>query len=457
MKRIRMLALLPAFCLLLAACGGAGGAQAAATMHLQRTEGSVEVSGAKGEEIAAEDGLGLYSGYELGTAAASYAWIDLDSAKLAKLDEGSRAAVQKEDRQLVLEVSAGSLFFNVPEPLAADESFEIRSSDLVAGVRGTCGWVEVQSGRMLVWLLKGEVECAAADKTATLHPGEVAVLSIADGAGSIELRPFEPGEIPGFVRGELTGALADEAAALWEGGLTGTPAEAGQGSASGAPAAADLAGQLESLRQNAVSYEDQLVIQIGGGGAPTDLEPAGAFGFINGLLLDVNGDGAEELISVTSASSRSLEIAVQTQDGHKSTYEGGFYGTAEYGGGGSRLDTVLFQNPVSGGWCAGFCNTIESDWFHVLDISLFSIDQNGGLVYQDSWYWDDVSDADRAGLPGLQAELEAAGWPYLDTGFLSFGSRPGPEGYYLLSRAEVTKADTDRYLHIYSPEELAAS
>ena len=75
-----------------AGCGGTGSTDStgmsasAATMFLRKMEGSVTVSDAEGQSIEPAENLGLYSGYGMGTEAESFAWIDLDKVKLAKLD-----------------------------------------------------------------------------------------------------------------------------------------------------------------------------------------------------------------------------------------------------------------------------------------------------------------------------------------------------------------------------------
>ena len=103
------------------------------------------------------------------SSSASFAWINLDDVKLAKLDETSEIAIQKEDKHLELEVKSGSLFFNVTQPLEDDETMNI----LVVGIRGTCGWVEVpDASHMNVYLLESKVECTAGG-TATISAGEV--------------------------------------------------------------------------------------------------------------------------------------------------------------------------------------------------------------------------------------------------------------------------------------------
>ena len=132
--------------LLLTSC--AGGASAT-TMHLRKTEGAVGVSDGEGKELTPKDNLGLYSGYQVGTQAESYAWIDLDKVKLTKLDQDSEVEINKEGKKLEINVKSGSLFFNVTEPLADDEIMNIATSTMMIGVRGTCGWVTGNTAALL--------------------------------------------------------------------------------------------------------------------------------------------------------------------------------------------------------------------------------------------------------------------------------------------------------------------
>ena len=190
----------------LTACGGSGAK--ATTMHLMRTSGQVAVSDGDGEDVALLENLGLYSGYGVDTRLESFAWIDLDSVKLTKMDQNSEIAIQKEDRQLEIEVKSGSLFFNVTEPLAEDETMDIRSSSMVVGIRGTCGWVEVpDESQMNLYLLEGKVECSAGSQTSQVSAGEMASMTE---NGQIEVQPFTAKDVPAFIveEVELDSALA---------------------------------------------------------------------------------------------------------------------------------------------------------------------------------------------------------------------------------------------------------
>ena len=102
----RLTALALSLTLLLTSCAGG---TSATTMHLRKTEGAVGVSDGEGKEVTPKNDLGLYSGYQVGTQAESYAWIDLDKVKLTKLDQDSEVEINKEGKKLEINVKSGSL------------------------------------------------------------------------------------------------------------------------------------------------------------------------------------------------------------------------------------------------------------------------------------------------------------------------------------------------------------
>lgn len=206
-NRVQRLAslLLASLFLLLTGCGG--GAEAT-TMRLMRTTGEVSVADGEGKSMEPRENLGLYSGYGVDTRPASFAWINLDDVKLTKMDENSEIAITKEDKHLEIEIKSGSLFFNVTEPLADDETMNIRTSSMTLGIRGTCGWVEVpDASHMNVYLLEGSVECTAGGETVTVMAGEVGRMD--ETAGTVTVEPFGQDTIPVFVEGELDGISLD--------------------------------------------------------------------------------------------------------------------------------------------------------------------------------------------------------------------------------------------------------
>lgn len=200
LRRCTALLLALSLLLSLAACGGKNEA-VATTMHLARTEGQVGVSDDAGKDVALLENLGLYSGYGVDTAHESFAWINLDDVKLTKMDQRSEIAIRKEGKKLEIEVKSGSLFFNITEPLADDETMNIRTSSMAVGIRGTCGWVEAPDGaHMNLYLLEGSVECSTGAQTSWVNAGEMAAMTE---NGQIEVQPFSVQDVPAFVLAEI--------------------------------------------------------------------------------------------------------------------------------------------------------------------------------------------------------------------------------------------------------------
>ena len=195
MRRKRTLALLLAVCMALSGCGGG---LKAATMRLRKTAGEVWVSDEKATDVPLAEDLGLYSGYRVDTWNESYAWIDLDEVKLTKMDADSQVEIEKEGKDLKILVKSGSIFFNVTEPLAEDETMTIRTADLLVGIRGTCGWVDAEKKQAA--LLEGKIRCAADGERANVSAGEKVLLGE---DGQLTVTPLTVRDVPEFVRAEF--------------------------------------------------------------------------------------------------------------------------------------------------------------------------------------------------------------------------------------------------------------
>ncbi len=198
---------------------GCGKQTRATTMHLVRTEGTVGVTDQDQKDVSLMDQLGLYSGYQVGTQARSYAWIDLDDVKLTKMDADSQVEIRKTGKDLEILVNSGNLFFNVTQPLEADETMTIRTSDMMVGIRGTCGWVEVEDpDHMKIFLLEGSVSCTVTDPgsgrevTGTVNAGETGLLTAwsPEEEGSIQVEKLPYQSVPDFVMEELEESMAQE-------------------------------------------------------------------------------------------------------------------------------------------------------------------------------------------------------------------------------------------------------
>ena len=188
---------------------------AAATLRLEKAEGTVTVSTAAGRTVSTTDGMRLYSGYVLETGTDSYAYVSLDSAKAVKLDASSRGEVSKSGKKLELKAVSGKLFFNVTAPVKEDESLNIRTSTMVTGVRGTAGWVEVVDRSVSrVHLLEGALTVTAAEPSTgelrrTVITGGQTVTAAVNGASrpgqqtSLTVAELREEDVPAFVAVEL--------------------------------------------------------------------------------------------------------------------------------------------------------------------------------------------------------------------------------------------------------------
>lgn len=129
----------------------------ATTMRILRIEGTVNMK-EDGILKAIRESLRLKSGNELDTDAESLVSIGLDDSKIVTLDEYSCAEVNQDGRYLNLKLTEGSLFFEVDKPLEEDESFEICTSTMVVGIRGTSGWVSVEGDTESLIISDGHVQ-----------------------------------------------------------------------------------------------------------------------------------------------------------------------------------------------------------------------------------------------------------------------------------------------------------
>lgn len=128
----------------------------ATTMRLVRLEGTVSME-ENGRERAIKENLRLKNGNTLNTEAQSLASIGLDDTKVVTMNEKSRAEFSQKGKYLDLNLTKGSLFFEVDKPLEDNESFEIRTSTMVAGIRGTSGYVCAENGVEELILTEGHV------------------------------------------------------------------------------------------------------------------------------------------------------------------------------------------------------------------------------------------------------------------------------------------------------------
>ncbi len=170
MRRTRLMRLFAGFlALFLLWCGQAAAAASETTsdsakkIQLVETEGDVTVTDSSKNNVSlSRNGeTRLYSGYHIVTGKDSFAWFSLDESKAVKLDVSSEVEVRSRGRKLELLLISGALYCNVSEPLKENETFQIRTSTMVMGIRGTVLGVDIgrtRTGMDTITMIRGSVE-----------------------------------------------------------------------------------------------------------------------------------------------------------------------------------------------------------------------------------------------------------------------------------------------------------
>lgn len=453
----RVLAASMAVLILCLSCTACGGNAKATTMHLRRTEGRVSISDDAGKDVEAAKNLALYSGYEVKTRSESYAWIDLDEVKLAKLDQSSLVELEKDGAELKLRLRSGNLFFHVSRPLEEEESMTIRTSSVVVGIRGTCGWVVKDGDISRVYILEGTVRCRAGESSVNVSAGEMGELTQ---GGQIDVRPFTLEEVPAFVLDEveddddLLQAVAEASGSGNGPGGADAPGASAAGEETGAPSEW-LEQWRDTMLPARVSYERMLVGRDG-----EALDPPEARGLLNCIWLDVNGDGKAELVSVIAETNKRIEFSALSDNlSWNCSFTADYgYDNNEYPTGDCRIDVMVYFDQEMDGWCAAVCRVVEVPGGRALQASLLVL-ANAVVGPARTWSWDEGSDQ-QGRLERVKTSMEESGWPFLETSFLSIRDETSMETYVLLSRMEVEEVAgfggaTQRYLHIVHPDELS--
>jgi len=202
--------------LLTTACSKADAS--ATTMRLLQKEGIIHLFSG-GKEKTVTDELKLESGDNLQTEAASKVSVSLDDHKIVTLDENSSADFKQEGKALSLFLNEGTIFFQVNEKLAEDESFDISTSNTICGIRGTSGLVTTNDqGHHAVYVTSGvvhitginpltgerkEIEVKAGQSVQIWHYNDRETDTV-----EFEAKPFSPESLPAFA---LNAILNDSA------------------------------------------------------------------------------------------------------------------------------------------------------------------------------------------------------------------------------------------------------
>ena len=196
----------------------------ASTMRLLRVEGTVNIEDSKGSSKPVSNNMRFQSGDALNTGSDGLASVGLDDTKIVTLQNDSRAEFLKKGKQLELKLTKGAVFFNVTEKLQADETFEIKTSTMTAGIRGTSGIVyfdETDDNRESLIVTDGVVEVSATNKstgitkTARVEAGERIKVYLFDDEDPENSVQFELDKIPVDELGNFNfSLLADDEALM---------------------------------------------------------------------------------------------------------------------------------------------------------------------------------------------------------------------------------------------------
>ncbi len=174
-------------------------------MRLVRTEGTVTLTEEDATPIPVRQDMRLFSGNVISTEEASRAGISLDEAKAVTLGALSQADIYQDGRKLVMGLQRGELYFSVSKPLDEDESFEINTSTMTMGIRGTAGYVSAEDdSRFSVILTCGKAELSASEEfSASLLPGIVYTVEVAGDEVHMESAKLTVETIPELLAEEL--------------------------------------------------------------------------------------------------------------------------------------------------------------------------------------------------------------------------------------------------------------
>ncbi len=323
---------------MLCCTGGAMGAgettsDAAGKIKLVDSEGTVTVtnSAKKPVQLSSSGEARLYSGYHIVTGKDSNAWFSLDDSKTVKLYESSEVEVRKNKRKLELLLISGALCCDVSQPVAQGETFNIRTSTMVTGIRGTMVVVDVG------WTQPG------ADTVTMLH-GTSEVHCVAPVSGALQVFWLEAGQVLSCVRGEPLSKIApihtlpgwspsafEEIPEHWPLAVSG-----GGGAAGSDPA--PLRGQISNV------YNGDSSESTGSGGSGTGYVP-GVDDYVPGL----DTPEAEQLTLVLNGGEFTGEALPDSYlPGTETSLPGGDSLQREgYSFGGWYLDEGLLDGPVS--------------------------------------------------------------------------------------------------------------
>ena len=168
----------------------------ATTMRLKDTDGSVFLFSKDNRQRNITYDLRLQNGNRLETDSLSEARVSLDDTKLVVVKQVSTVHFEQRAKKLKLLLDEGSIFFYVSRKLTENEELNICTSSMMAGIRGTSGYLDIKDERtQILYLTSGKVEItiAGSDEKYTVTAGEK--LTLTDGINA-RVESFKATEMP---------------------------------------------------------------------------------------------------------------------------------------------------------------------------------------------------------------------------------------------------------------------
>ena len=109
----------------------------ASIIRLLNYEGDVYIIDDKGNYSFLMKNMRFSNGESLSTSAGSMASVGLDSSKILTLDAMTQVLFEKIKNNMKLTLTSGRLLLDVQEKLDENETFDIQTSTMVIGIRGT--------------------------------------------------------------------------------------------------------------------------------------------------------------------------------------------------------------------------------------------------------------------------------------------------------------------------------
>ena len=186
----------------------------ASTMRLLRYEGDVQILDVTGVPRFVLENVRFDSGEALLTGEAATASVSMDDTKIVTLDESTRVEFLKEGEHMRLNLTEGQVFVDVSEKLDENASFDIQTTTLTVGIRGTLIFAAVQppetpgdNPATTIGVLEGSgtvdtTDASGSRRIFTVTPGQILTATDpGDGTGvSFSMGQMTAADTEGFVQ-----------------------------------------------------------------------------------------------------------------------------------------------------------------------------------------------------------------------------------------------------------------